>query len=106
MKYINGTSLDERRVRTDWDPGFSRERQFGRGQSGGQVRDEYRPEYDAGRGGYGRQYQQRDEPQAYTEFQGGSVPTGKRGRGDDEQVEDEALAKNPRFNRGEDEEEQ
>lgn len=27
---------------------------FRRGRSGGQVRDEYRNEYDAGRGGYGR----------------------------------------------------
>lgn len=28
--------------------------QSSRGKSGGQVRDEYRNEYDAGRGGYGR----------------------------------------------------
>jgi len=28
-------------------------RQFGRGRSGGQVRDEYRMDYDQGRGGYG-----------------------------------------------------
>lgn len=27
-----------------------------RGRSGGQVRDEYRDEYDPGRGGYGRAY--------------------------------------------------
>lgn len=27
---------------------------FRRGKSGGQVRDEYRDEYDPGRGGYGR----------------------------------------------------
>jgi hypothetical protein len=27
-----------------------------RGKSGGQVRDEYREEYDPGRGGYGRAY--------------------------------------------------
>ena len=29
-------------------------RQFRRGKSGGQVRDEYRDEFDPGRGGYGR----------------------------------------------------
>jgi nuclear cap-binding protein subunit 2 len=29
---------------------------IGRGKSGGQVRDEYRNEYDPGRGGYGRVY--------------------------------------------------
>lgn len=27
-----------------------------RGKSGGQVRDEYRDEFDAGRGGYGKAY--------------------------------------------------
>ncbi|MCJ1234853.1 nuclear cap binding complex subunit [Varicellaria rhodocarpa] len=54
MKYIGGTKLDERVIRTDLDPGFQEGRQYGRGKSGGQVRDEYRDEYDPGRGGYGR----------------------------------------------------
>ncbi|RKP34392.1 hypothetical protein BJ085DRAFT_21125 [Dimargaris cristalligena] len=53
MRYINGTRLDDRIVRTDLDPGFREGRQFGRGRSGGQVRDEYRQEYDPGRGGWG-----------------------------------------------------
>ncbi|KAG1458406.1 hypothetical protein G6F56_006403 [Rhizopus delemar] len=53
MKYANGTKLDERIIRCDLDPGFKEGRQFGRGRSGGQVRDEYRTEYDAGRGGWG-----------------------------------------------------
>ncbi|MCJ1473038.1 nuclear cap binding complex subunit [Lambiella insularis] len=54
MKYIGGTKLDERIIRTDLDPGFQEGRQYGRGKSGGQVRDEYRDEFDAGRGGFGR----------------------------------------------------
>ncbi|KAJ9645851.1 nuclear cap binding complex subunit [Coniosporium tulheliwenetii] len=54
MKYIGGTKLDERIIRTDLDEGFAEGRQYGRGKSGGQVRDEYRDEYDPGRGGYGR----------------------------------------------------
>ncbi len=54
MKYIGGTKLDERIIRTDLDPGFVEGRQYGRGKSGGQVRDEYREEFDAGRGGLGR----------------------------------------------------
>ncbi|ORY12990.1 nuclear cap binding protein subunit 2 [Clohesyomyces aquaticus] len=54
MKYIGGTKLDERVVRTDLDEGFAEGRQYGRGKSGGQVRDEYRQEYDPGRGGFGR----------------------------------------------------
>lgn len=54
MRYINGTRLDDRIVRVDWDAGFVEGRQYGRGKSGGQVRDEYRTDYDVGRGGYGK----------------------------------------------------
>ncbi|KAK0545014.1 nuclear cap binding complex subunit [Tilletia horrida] len=53
MRYISGTKLDERVIRCDLDPGYTDGRQYGRGQSGGQVRDEYRQDYDAGRGGWG-----------------------------------------------------
>ena len=59
MRYINGTRLDDRIVRTDWDAGFIEGRQYGRGKSGGQVRDEYRTDYDGGRGGYGKLMQQK-----------------------------------------------
>ncbi|KAG8445100.1 hypothetical protein GDO86_010027 [Hymenochirus boettgeri] len=54
MRFINGTRLDDRIIRTDWDAGFKEGRQYGRGQSGGQIRDEYRQDYDPGRGGYGK----------------------------------------------------
>ncbi|KAF2454081.1 hypothetical protein BDY21DRAFT_374320 [Lineolata rhizophorae] len=64
MKYIGGTKLDERIIRTDLDEGFVEGRQYGRGRSGGQVRDEYREEFDPGRGGYGRAYQ--DDDKDYT----------------------------------------
>ncbi|ODA82591.1 hypothetical protein RJ55_01098 [Drechmeria coniospora] len=57
MKYVGGTKLDERIIRTDLDPGFEEGRQYGRGKSGGQVRDEYREDYDEGRGGIGRAIQ-------------------------------------------------
>ncbi|KAK7728401.1 nuclear cap binding complex subunit [Diaporthe eres] len=60
MKYIGGTKLDERIIRTDLDPGFEEGRQYGRGKSGGQVRDEYREEFDEGRGGLGRALQGRE----------------------------------------------
>jgi len=53
MRYVNGTRLDDRIVRTDWDAGFIEGRQYGRGRAGGQVRDEYRTDFDDGRGGYG-----------------------------------------------------
>jgi nuclear cap-binding protein subunit 2 len=61
MKYTNGTKLDERVIRCDLDPGFKEGRQFGRGRSGGQVRDEYRTEYDVGRGGWGHRMRQQLE---------------------------------------------
>ncbi|KAK8390094.1 hypothetical protein O3P69_012965 [Scylla paramamosain] len=62
MRFINGTRLDDRIVRTDWDAGFVEGRQYGRGKSGGQVRDEYRTDYDSGRGGYGKIVQQKMLP--------------------------------------------
>ncbi|KAK8765258.1 nuclear cap-binding protein subunit 2 [Amblyomma americanum] len=64
MRYINGTKLDDRIIRTDWDAGFMEGRQYGRGKSGGQVRDEYRTDYDSGRGGYGKLMAQRVVPPA------------------------------------------
>ena len=54
VKYLNGTMLDEREIRVDFDWGFQEGRQYGRGKSGGQVRDEYRTDFDQGRGGYGK----------------------------------------------------
>ncbi|MCO5586047.1 hypothetical protein L7F22_039986 [Adiantum nelumboides] len=54
VKYVSGTILDERPIRVDFDWGFQDGRQWGRGRSGGQVRDEYRTDYDPGRGGYGK----------------------------------------------------
>jgi len=65
MKYINGTRLDDRIIRTDWDAGFIEGRQYGRGKSGGQVRDEYRTDFDSGRGGYGKIVQQKLEQPDY-----------------------------------------
>ena len=54
VSWLNGTTLDERPIRVDKDHGFREGRQFGRGRSGGQVRDEHRLDYDSGRGGFGR----------------------------------------------------
>ncbi|KAM7361748.1 cap binding protein 20 isoform 1-T2 [Cochliomyia hominivorax] len=62
MRYVNGTRLDDRLIRVDWDAGFIEGRQYGRGKTGGQVRDEYRTDYDAGRGGYGKLLSQKLAP--------------------------------------------
>ncbi|CAN6483350.1 unnamed protein product [Victoria cruziana] len=63
VKYISGTILDDRSIRVDFDWGFQEGRQWGRGRSGGQVRDEYRTDYDPGRGGYGKLIQRELEAQ-------------------------------------------
>uniref|UniRef100_A0A7N0VMW6 Nuclear cap-binding protein subunit 2 n=1 Tax=Kalanchoe fedtschenkoi TaxID=63787 RepID=A0A7N0VMW6_KALFE len=63
VKYISGTILDDRPIRVDFDWGFQEGRQWGRGRSGGQVRDEYRTDYDPGRGGYGKLVQKELEEQ-------------------------------------------
>jgi nuclear cap-binding protein subunit 2 len=63
VKYISGTILDDRPIRADFDWGFQEGRQWGRGRSGGQVRDEYRTDYDPGRGGYGKLVQRELEAQ-------------------------------------------
>lgn len=56
VNYVTGTKLDQRVIRCELDGGFKEGRQYGRGASGGQVRDERRSkdDYDAGRGGFGR----------------------------------------------------
>ncbi len=50
---LNGAVLDERIVKVEMDKGFHEGKQFGRGVTGGQVRDELRSDYDEGRGGLG-----------------------------------------------------
>lgn len=54
VNFISNTKLDERTIRVDYDIGFCDDRQYGRGRSGGQVRDEHRVDYDPGRGGFGK----------------------------------------------------
>uniref|UniRef100_A0A183C1W3 Nuclear cap-binding protein subunit 2 n=1 Tax=Globodera pallida TaxID=36090 RepID=A0A183C1W3_GLOPA len=61
LRYISGTRLDDRLIRCDWDAGFKEGRQYGRGKHGGQVRDEYRQNFDAGRGGWNKTIQKRND---------------------------------------------
>lgn len=76
LKYVGGTKLDERVIRTDLDPGFEDGRQYGRGKSGGQVRDEYREDYDEGRGGLGRAIEAEQRLKDYDE-DGKYIGTGR-----------------------------
>nr|CAG8447579.1 15476_t:CDS:2 [Entrophospora candida] len=110
MKYINSTKLDERIIRTDLDPGYKDGRQFGRGRSG----DEYRQDYDTGLGGWGhfrakqeaeRAKRQKEEYEAITsiptgagEYKGKGTTSRKRERDSDDQGhENQPREKNPRF---------
>ena len=52
VRYLNRLKLDDQLIRVDLDYGFIEGRQFGRGKTGGQVRDEKRSDFDANRGGY------------------------------------------------------
>ncbi|KAJ7558536.1 hypothetical protein O6H91_04G044700 [Diphasiastrum complanatum] len=73
VKYVSGTILDDRPIRVDFDWGFENGRQWGRGRSGGQVRDEYRTDYDPGRGGYGKLVQKELESRRLVEYTDSSV---------------------------------
>ncbi|KAI9009648.1 nuclear cap binding complex subunit [Gaertneriomyces sp. JEL0708] len=121
LKYVNGTKLDERIIRTDLDPGWKDDRHLGRGRSGGQVRDEYRDDYDEGRGGWGarmreeaaRAEQQRETYENFTNVPEGASssyyketrePTYKKKRGrdnDDDEMDGSKRSReetqNPRF---------
>ena len=41
-RFLDGATLDGRILKLEMDPGFQEGRQYGRGQTGGQVRDEFR----------------------------------------------------------------
>jgi len=102
VKHLNGTKLDDREIRIDFDWGFQKGREFGRGRSGGQVRDEYRTNFDSGRGGYGQllkvELEKQKEEEGFEEiddyeydrgFKGASAKkTSRRPRDDDEEMED------------------
>ena len=117
VKYLNGTKLDDREIRIDFDWGFQDGRQFGRGKSGGQVRDEYRTYYDAGRGGYGKLLKQEldalqsGEASGVNEGAGSGGYRGNRGHdGGDRNKREPAPepvpeANNPRFREDDNDEE-
>ncbi|TFK27417.1 RNA-binding domain-containing protein [Coprinopsis marcescibilis] len=99
MRYVSGTKLDERIIRCDLDLGYKEGRQFGRGKSGGQVRDEHRQDYDPGRGGWGAQAQRleierrREVEERYADAQDGPGAVASGG-GDWKQSESNAPEEN------------
>ncbi|TRM61863.1 hypothetical protein BD626DRAFT_500779 [Schizophyllum amplum] len=103
MRYVSGTKLDERIIRCDLDLGYKEGRQFGRGKSGGQVRDEYRQDYDPGRGGWGAQARRREVEERAVAQGGGdwkeAAPTQdkKRGRSPEDEGENARIAARARM---------
>lgn len=104
MRYVSGTKLDERIIRCDLDLGYKEGRQFGRGKSGGQVRDEHRQDYDPGRGGWGAQAQRqeierrREVEERYADAQDG--PGAVAGGGGEWKQEDSTGAADKSLKRG------
>jgi nuclear cap-binding protein subunit 2 len=87
---LTGARLDDRLIRVELDVPFEPGRQWGRGKSGGQVRDEFREQYDPGRGGFGPRSQAAVSSVPLTEH--GFAPEGQQ-QGD----VDEPDLKRPRF---------
>ncbi|KAG8217757.1 hypothetical protein J3R82DRAFT_5918 [Butyriboletus roseoflavus] len=99
MKHVSGTKLDERIIRCDLDLGYKEGRQFGRGKSGGQVRDEHRQDYDPGRGGWGAQAQlerRREVEERYADAQDGPGAVASGGGEWKETVEARPILKRAR----------
>jgi nuclear cap-binding protein subunit 2 len=61
QRCLAGTQLEGRVMRADIDQEFEPGRQYGRSKSGGQLQDDARHDFDAGRGGWGVWQQQRQE---------------------------------------------
>ena len=122
---LSGTVLDNRQIRVELDFGYKNGRHFGRGQTGGQVRDDRREGFDPGRtwaskdrgggGGGGGGVGSGDSAaggvseglgEAATVESGDDEPRGRRGgrgRGSDEEDEDEGGRRRRRPSVGSDE---
>ena len=84
---INGMKVDGRVCGVDFDQEFREGRQWGRGKTGGQIRDDHRSSYDEGRGGWGtrerlKQQMRRMQEQQVTQFE--SISEGGKKATDEE----------------------
>ena len=82
VELLHGTKIEGRQIKVELDPGFTEGRQYGRGKTGGQVADHSRKGYDAGRGGWsvqGNERQQMQQQHRGGEY-GGHGGHGGRGR--------------------------
>ena len=98
---LSGCKLLGRPIRVELDAGFKPGRQYGRGVSGGQVRDDRRTTLDPARSGNANSRQQQQQQQQQPKW---DPPVRKRTREDDNNVDMmQSRSKNPRFAGSDDE---
>jgi nuclear cap-binding protein subunit 2 len=93
---LSATKLDGRIIRVELDAGFQPGRQYGRGATGGQVRDDRRPKSDPARS-VKRQKTLNWTPPPSQQQQQQSQETSYYGDGDNTQAMEDQPLKNPRF---------
>jgi len=116
VAYLSGCKLDGRIIRVELDAGFKLGREFGRGSSGGQVRDDRCGTLDRGRSGGAKaksnagissnrwQAPHKDSNPNSGPAKGHYEPNGKRTREEDGNQHGERSTKNSRFNEYSDDE--
>eukprot|EP00428_Durinskia_dybowskii_P043796 CAMPEP_0170260832 /NCGR_PEP_ID=MMETSP0116_2-20130129/30294_1 /TAXON_ID=400756 /ORGANISM="Durinskia baltica, Strain CSIRO CS-38" /LENGTH=242 /DNA_ID=CAMNT_0010511891 /DNA_START=91 /DNA_END=819 /DNA_ORIENTATION=+ len=99
VNLLNKTSFDDRLIRVDWDAGVSEGRQYGRGESGNQWRDDFRGDYDVARGGHGGNLLKKIEDQPDRQVYVGKLKNA-HGRFNPNGLGDEPAAKRQRTDEG------
>lgn len=87
---MHGLQVDERTVGVDLDQRFKAGREWGRGKSGGQIRDEVRQGWDKGRGGWGARERRQQQMREMKEQQKSTFK--RMGEGEEQQEQREADA--------------
>ena len=99
--WLHGARLDGRVCGVDFDQAFRAGRQWGRGKTGGQIRDDHRSSYDEGRGGWGTRERLKKQQEAmqssqvsqFKPIRGGVEGEGREGGEEEEEGEGRAAVK-------------
>ena len=86
---LHTLAVDERTVGIDMDQRFKPGREWGRGKSGGQIRDEVRQGWDKGRGGWGARERRQQQMREMKEQQKSTFKRMGEGEEQQEQREEE-----------------
>ena len=97
---LHALAVDERTVGIDMDQRFKPGREWGRGKSGGQIRDEVRQGWDAGRGGWGARERRQQQMREMKDQQKSTFKRMSEGDGEEQrEAEDEATGQQQRAKR-------